>query len=93
MNTMEHLAADEKVRSKKIRTIDLSDVMMPEEIESAMNGPEGDSKAIARAIESAEKEYRRKFASAGGSVKSEKKAVAARKNGKKGGRPRINLDD
>jgi len=60
------------------KTIDLTDVMTPEEIEEA---------------EKAEKEYRRKFASAGGSVKSEKKADAARKNGKKGGRPRINLDD
>jgi len=36
----------------------------------------------------AEKEYRRKFASMGGSAKSPKKAAAARENGKKGGRPR-----
>ena len=36
MNTMEHLAADEKVRAKKkARTIDLTPAMTPEEIEKA----------------------------------------------------------
>ena len=54
-------------------TLDISDAMTPEEIESA---------------EKAEREYRRKFAVSGGSAKSPRKAAASRMNGKKGGRPR-----
>ena len=81
--------------------LDLTPAMTPEEIESALSGPEGDSKAVARAIEAAIAETpcpkdessamhlaAQVMGSKGGSRKSPAKTRANSANGKKGGWPK-----